>query len=97
MQANDYFMHLDVKKYFPSINHHTLKVIVKKHIHQQDVLQLFFTIINSTAAANTKEMPDLFTEDLKGLPIGNLTSQFLANLYLNELDQYIKHELKLKY
>ena len=97
MQANQYFMYLDVKKYFPSINHRILKEIVEKHIHQQDVLQLFHLIINSSVPASNDKMPDLFSEEKKGLPIGNLTSQFLANLYLNELDQYIKHELKLKY
>lgn len=97
MQANRYFMHLDVKKYFPNINHRILKAILKNHIPQQDVLQLFYLIIDSSVPANDKKIPDLFSEETKGLPIGNLTSQFLANLYLNELDQYIKHELKLKY
>ena len=34
---------------------------------------------------------------LKGMPLGNLTSQFFANIYLNELDYFVKHELKVKY
>lgn len=97
LQANRYFMHLDVKKYFPSINHAILKNILKKHIHQTDVYNLFELIIDSTGDKNSSKIPDLFSQAVKGLPIGNLTSQFLANLYLNELDQYIKHELKLKY
>jgi retron-type reverse transcriptase len=97
MQANEYFMHLDVKKYFPNINHNTLKTILKRHIKEQDVLELFYIIINSTLPDNNAHMPDLFSSGRIGLPIGNLTSQFLANLYLNELDQYVKHELKIKH
>lgn len=46
MQANQYFMHLDVKKYFQNINHQTLKNILSKHIKQADVLNLFHIIIN---------------------------------------------------
>ncbi|MCP4628263.1 MAG: RNA-directed DNA polymerase [bacterium] len=38
-----------------------------------------------------------FTNEWKGLPIGNLTSQFFANVYLNELDQFVKHRLKCGY
>jgi retron-type reverse transcriptase len=97
MQSNQYFMHLDVKKYFPNIDHFILKRILKKHIDEQDVLQLFDIIIDSTLDKNLSKTPDLFSQAPKGLPIGNLTSQFLANLYLNELYQYIKHELKIKY
>ncbi len=102
MQANQYFMHLDVKKYFLSINHFILKRILKKHISEQDVLQLFHIIINSSLpneakSKGNKSSLNLFSSINKGLPIGNLTSQFLANLYLNELDQYVKHELKIKY
>jgi len=97
LQTNRYFMHLDVKKYFPSINHSILKDIVKKHIHQSDVCNLFEIIIDSTLEKNLNKIPDLFSQPAKGLPIGNLTSQFLANLYLNEMDQYVKHDLKLKY
>jgi len=98
MQANRYYMHLDVKKYFQNINHCILKQILAKHIKQTDVLNLFNIIINSSV--NSKELNqvvNLFTKSIKGLPIGNLTSQFLANLYLNELDQYIKHQLKIKH
>jgi len=98
MQANQYFMHLDVKKYFPNINHQTLKAILNKHIKQTDVLNLFHIIINSSVKKEElTAQPNLFSTPLTGLPIGNLTSQFLANLYLNELDQYVKHNLKIKH
>ena len=44
-----------------------------------------------------KEKSLFYTPKNKGLPIGSLTSQFFANIYLNELDQFIKHQLKIKY
>jgi RNA-directed DNA polymerase len=96
LQANRYFSHLDVKKYFPSIDHITLKRILRQHFTDLDVLALFDHIINSTAPVHTGAS-DLFNPPPtpKGLPIGNLTSQFLANLYLNELDQHLKHDLKV--
>lgn len=98
MQSNQFFMHLDVKKYFQNINHQILKTILSKHIKQADVLNLFHIIINSSVKKEEPTTaPNLFTTPIKGLPIGNLTSQFLANLYLNELDQYVKHHLKIKH
>ncbi len=98
LQANQYFVHLDVKKYFPSIQHNTLKNILKKHFTDADILNLFDVIIDSTTIPEQQNI-DLFNPvaEPKGLPIGNLTSQFLANLYLNELDQFVKHELKCRY
>jgi len=97
LQANTYFMHLDVKKYFPSINHAVLKNILKKHFSDTSILDLFDVIIDSSLPK--EQVVDLFNPFIepKGLPIGNLTSQFLANLYLNELDQFVKHELKCRY
>jgi retron-type reverse transcriptase len=95
LQSNVYFVHLDVKKYFPSIDHLVLTSILRKHFYDTEVLKLFDLIIESSLPQQEKRY-DLFNpaSDSKGLPIGNLTSQFLANLYLNELDQHIKHELK---
>lgn len=97
LQANDYFVHLDVKKYFPSIHHDVLRTILNKHFTDADVLELFDTIIQSSV--NENKSVDLFhaANTGQGLPIGNLTSQFFANLYLNELDQHVKHDLKCRY
>ena len=62
------------------------------------MLRLFHIIINSSVKKEElTAQPNLFTQPTKGLPIGNLTSQFFANLYLNELDQYVKHQLKIKH
>ena len=84
-----YYLKQDVKKYFPSIHKPTLKLIISKRIKDKQLLLLIFKIIDSYFYdAENKE---------KGIPIGNLTSQLFANIYLNELDQFIKHTLKVKH
>ncbi len=97
LQANAYFTHLDVKKYFLNIDHMIIKNILKKHFVDVAILDLFDVIIDSPLPKD--QNVDLFNPVVtpKGLPIGNLTSQFLANLYLNELDQYVKHKLRCRY
>ena len=77
----EYFLKLDVKKYFENIDHNILKRKLSKIIKDKDCLDLLFDIIDSFS-----------TE--KGLPIGNLTSQFFANLYLSELDHFVLEKLK---
>jgi retron-type reverse transcriptase len=73
----------DIRKYFPSINRNTLFQLIEKKIADQDALRLIRKIIDSL-------------DGRKGIPIGNLTSQLFANIYLNELDQFAKHQLKVK-
>ena len=73
---------MDVKKYFYSINHDVLKRIIRKKIRCKDTLKLLDNIINSV--------------DNPGLPIGSLTSQLFANVYLNQIDHFIKEELRIK-
>jgi RNA-directed DNA polymerase len=73
----------DIKKYFASINHKKLKELIAKKIKCQKTLKLCNEIIDS----NKQE---------SGIPLGNLTSQLFANIYLHELDQFAKHKLKLK-
>ena len=87
LRANKFCFHGDVKKYFPSINHSILKGILRKRIEDRDLLWLLDEIIDSA----------LDICGVKGLPIGNLTSQFFANLYLNELDYFIKFDLRARY
>ena len=77
----EYFLKLDVKKYFDNIDHQIFKRKLSKIIKDKDCLDLLFDIIDSFS-----------TE--KGLPIGNLTSQFFANLYLSELDHFVLENLK---
>lgn len=78
-----YFFKFDIQKFFGSVCQDTLKQVLEYKIKDPDFLQLLSKIIDHA--------PKLI-----GLPIGNLTSQHFANIYLNELDQYIKHDLKRK-
>jgi retron-type reverse transcriptase len=77
----------DIRQFFASIDHRVLTKILKKYIDDDRLLNLLAAIIGSFSAST----PGV------GLPLGNLTSQLLANVYLNEMDQFIKHELKVKY
>ena len=105
-----YYLQLDIKDFFTSIDKRILFSIIKRKISDPNVLWLAETIIfwdctksyilkDSTGIID--EVPynkSLFGKDnLRGLPIGNLTSQFFANIYMNELDQFCKHTLKTKY
>lgn len=74
----------DVRKFFASINHSHLKRILKKRIGDQKFLNLLYEIIDSYEDSNGC-----------GLPIGNLTSQIFANIYLNELDQFVVHRRRV--
>lgn len=78
----------DIKKFFASIDHEILKNILSKYIGDENVLWLFSQVIDSF---NTKGKSNV------GLPLGNLTSQILVNIYMNEFDQFAKRELKTKY
>jgi len=77
----------DIKKFFASIDHAILKKILAKYITDQDTLWLLGNVIDSFHS----------TAPCKGLPLGNLTSQLLVNIYMNEFDQFVKHKLKVKY
>jgi retron-type reverse transcriptase len=76
----------DVKKFFANINHEILKNILTKYIEDKNILWLLSQVIDSF---NIKDKIDT------GLPLGNLTSQLFVNIYMNELDQFMKHKLKI--
>ena len=75
-----------MRKFFDNIDHKTLYEIIKRKVTDLDVLRLIYMVLDSFE-----------TSPGKGLPLGNVTSQLFANVYLNELDQYVKHTLKIKY
>ena len=77
-----YILKCDISKFFASINQDILKQKLKKKIKDKDALDIVFKIIDS---------------EKSGLGIGNMTSQVLAIFYLNDLDHYIKEDLKIKY
>lgn len=72
----------DIKKFFESVNHEILISVIERRIKDNDAVWLI------------KEVIESFNP---GLPIGNLTSQMFANIYLNELDQFVKQELKVPF
>jgi len=80
----------DIKKFFETVDHRILLSIISRKIKDADALWLLQEIIESFAS----QYSTLF--ERKGLPIGNLTSQLFANIYLNEFDQFLKHKLKVK-
>lgn len=79
----------DITKFFYSIDREVLFKIIKKYYKDKKFLRLTEKFINV--------VPDNEVIPGRGLPIGNYTSQYFANIYLNELDHYIKEELKIKY
>lgn len=97
-----YGFHGDVVKYFPSIDHAILRGLLARRIADRQTLWLIDQFIQSGAGIQSGEAPpvyftgdDLFTPlRPRGLPIGNLTSQFWANVFLHELDKFVKHKLR---
>ena len=78
----------DIRKFFASIDHQILFAILERHIANQNILRLLREVVNSFPRGRPS---------CNGLPLGNLTSQLLVNIYMNEFDQYVKHQLKAKY
>lgn len=95
-----YYLKLDISKYFYRVSHRILKRILMRRIKDERLMSLLGRIIDSDdtafglpAGVSPEEITaDEWTWDT-GMPIGNLTSQMFANIYLNELDQYAKHIL----
>lgn len=86
----------DIKKFFASIDHEVLYGILQKHVVDQNSLWLLHEVIGSFSS-NDNPTFCRKPECRKGLPLGNLTSQLLVNIYMNEFDQFVKHTLKAKY
>jgi len=82
-----FILKADVKHYFATMSHEILIDILRKNIRDEDFIWLIKIILNN------------FDTKIKGqgVPLGNYTSQFLANVYLNRLDYFVKHKLKAKY
>ncbi len=77
----------DIRKFFASIDQGMLIQILKKYIMDTEVIDLIQRVTDSFSS----------TAVGKGLPLGNLTSQLLVNVYMNEFDQFVKHDLKARY
>jgi len=81
----------DIRKFFDSIDQDILLNILNKRIADPNVIQILKAIITSFSSNQS----NLF--ERKGIPIGNLISQLFANIYMNEFDQFIKHDCSVKY
>ena len=111
-KCSKYFLKLDVRKYFDSIDHAVLKRQLTRIIKDERCLELLFSVIDSYEMPCKQALRAAFepaegvatnevgaqgeTSPTCGLPIGNLTSQFFANLYLSPLDHFILEHLKPK-
>ena len=87
--TNPYVLKMDITKFFENIHRDILYELVKRKIKDKKVLVLTEKILDSSS--------DYDEKNSVGLPIGNYTSQIFANMYLNELDKYIKETLKVKW
>lgn len=79
-------MQCDISAYFATIDHDILYSLICRRVREPEMQKVIRQIIDSH-----KDTPG------KGVPIGNLTSQLFANIYLNELDQFVKHTLRERY
>jgi RNA-directed DNA polymerase len=77
----------DIRKFFASIDQRILLEILREYIPDRNIIELLEKVIQSFSS-NQKG---------KGLPLGNLTSQLLVNIYMNEFDQFAKHQLKVRH
>jgi len=100
---NRFALKCDVEKFFPSIDHEILKQEIHRKIADPDALWLIDTIIDGSNDQDPvyhyfagDHLFDPF-ERRRGLPIGNLTSQFFANVYLNRFDHFVKENLGCRY
>jgi hypothetical protein len=82
-RRNTWVCQFDLSKFYPSIPHNRLMEVIQRKIKDERVLALFQDIISSVGGD-------------RNVPIGNFTSQWFGNLYLNDLDQYVKHRLHVR-
>ncbi len=86
-KSNAFCLKADIRHYFETVSHEILINIIRRKIKDKEVISLIKLILNNFDSKNKGT----------GMPLGNLTSQFFANVYLNELDYFVKHKLKAKY
>lgn len=79
---------LDIKKFFASVDHQVLLDLLKQRVKDTNIIWLLQQVLDSFHSENGEG---------KGIPLGNLTSQVFANINMNELDQFVKHQLKIKF
>jgi retron-type reverse transcriptase len=101
-RSSRYVLKMDIRRFFPTIDHAILKQQIRRAIKDPDVLRLCEVIIDGSNAQEpvVQYYPgdDLLTplSRRRGIPIGNLTSQFFANVYLDPLDHFVKERLRMR-
>jgi len=101
-EGTEWVLQIDISKYFYAIPHSTLKEKTLRYVGDHDVRQLMCNLIDSFCTGS--QYDNLFhpaspyrTTPAKGMPIGNLTSQLFANIYLNDFDHWVKEKLRIKH
>ena len=84
---NKFYLKCDIRKYFETIDHGVLKVLLRRIFKDEKLIRLFDQVIDHAAPG---------ADPGKGIPIGNLSSQHFANLYLGELDHHVKEVLRVE-
>ncbi len=104
LKKEAYCLKADIKHYFQEVNHEILINLIKRRIKDNRVIWLIEKILANSVSENPKgrqkEEPLTASSNLsqiKGMPLGNLTSQFFANVYLSEFDYFAKHKLMVRY
>lgn len=90
LNSEAFCLKADIKHYFQEVNHEVLIEVISRKIKDLRILLLIRMILENIGVSGE-------VKAFKGMPLGNLTSQFFANLYLNELDYFVKNILKAKY
>lgn len=85
-----YALKMDIKRFFDTVDHQILKTLIRKTIHDEKLLALIDDIIDSFRSKNAGS-------NAVGIPLGNVTSQLFANIYLHELDHFVKQVLRMPY
>jgi retron-type reverse transcriptase len=98
-----YVLRCDIVRHFPSVDHQILLDVVSRVVPEPDVMALGRAILASGADVDQDDAPTPFPgDDLlalcrpRGLPIGNLTSQFWSNCYLHPFDEFVRRELRCR-
>jgi len=94
----------DIRKFFASIDHQKLFDILATYISNERIAALLVEVVGSFCSCCSNDSRTYLKKTAvqdkyvhRGLPLGNLTSQLLVNVYMNEFDQFVKHKLKAKY
>lgn len=83
VRRRKYVLQCDISKFYPSINHDVMMNIIRRRIADKRILDILEDIVRSVDGDS-------------GLPIGNLTSQWMGNLYMNDVDMFVKHTLRAR-